>query len=90
MVKGRQPGCCLCKPEGAVIKEIFHRIYLVVDSCVLFMYVQFPSLFDHSVMHWLNSGLNQKFWLATTVSKCMQTPPASLTGINGYCACAIV
>ena len=54
MVKGRQPGCCLCKPEGAVVKEIFDRAYLVVDSCVLFMYVQFPSLFDHSVMHWLN------------------------------------
>ena len=69
--------CCLCKPEGAVVTEIFDRVYLVVDSCVLFMYVEFPSSFDHSVMHWLNSGLNQKFWLATTVSKCMQTPPPS-------------
>ena len=39
-------------------------------------HVQFLSSFDHSVMHWLNSGLNQKFWLATTVSKCMQTPPS--------------
>ena len=76
MVKGRQPGCCLCKPEVAVVKEIFDRVYLVVDSCVSFMYVQFLSSFDHSVMHWLNSGLNQNFWLATTVSKCMQTPPS--------------
>ena len=41
MGKGRQPGCCLCKPEGAVVKGIFDRVYLVVDSCVLFMYVQF-------------------------------------------------
>ena len=38
MVKGRQPGCCLCKPEGAVVTEIFDRVYLVVDSCVLFMF----------------------------------------------------
>ena len=76
MVKGRHPGCCLCKPEGAVVKEIFDRVYLVVDSCVLFVCVQFPSLFDHYVMYWLNSGLNQKFWLATTVSMCMQTPPS--------------
>ena len=38
MVKVRQPGCCLCKPEGAVVTEIFDRVYLVVDSCV-FIYV---------------------------------------------------
>ena len=43
MGKGRQPGCCLCKPEGAVVKEMFDRVYLVVDCSVLFMYVQFPS-----------------------------------------------
>ena len=29
MVKGRQPGCCLCKSEGAVVKEIFDRVYLL-------------------------------------------------------------
>ena len=34
MVKGRQPGCCLFKPEGAVVTEIFDRVYLVVDSHV--------------------------------------------------------
>ena len=75
MVKVRQPGCCLCKPEGAVVTEIFDRVYLVVDSCVLFMYVQFLSSFDHSVMHWLNSGLNQKFWLLPlSVSACRRPP----------------
>ena len=43
MGKGRQPECCLCKPEGAVVKEMFDRVYLVVDCSVLFMYVQFLS-----------------------------------------------
>ena len=73
MGKGRQPGCCLGKPEDAVVMEILDSIYLVVDSSVLFMYVQFLSSFCHSVMHWLKSGLNRKFWVTTTVSKCMQT-----------------
>ena len=77
--KGRQPGCCLCKLESAVVKEMFDRVYLVVDCSVLFMHVQFLSSFDHSVMHWLNFGLNQKFWITTTVSnyKCMQTLPSA-------------
>ena len=35
MGKCRHPGFWLCKPEGAAIKEIFDRVYLVVDSCVL-------------------------------------------------------
>ena len=68
MGKGRQPGCCLCKPEGAVVMGIFDRVYLVVDSCVLFMYVQLLSSFDHSVMHWLNSGL-----LPLSVSACRRS-----------------
>ena len=69
----------VCKPEGAVGKGIFDRAYSVVDISVLFMYVQFLSSFDHSVMHWLNSGLNQKFWVTTTVSnyKCMQMLPSA-------------
>ena len=52
MGKGRQPGCCLYKPGGAVVMEILDRVYLGVDSSVFFMYVQFMSSFDHSVMHW--------------------------------------
>ena len=32
MGKGGQPGCCLCKPEGAVVMGIFDRVYLVVDN----------------------------------------------------------
>ena len=37
MVKGRQPGCCLCKPERAVVTEIFDRVYLVVDRCFIYV-----------------------------------------------------
>ena len=44
MAKGRQPGCCLCKPEGAVVKEIFDRAYLVVDSCVFFYVCSVPVI----------------------------------------------
>ena len=47
MGKGRQPGCCLYKPEGAVVMEAQDRVYLVVDSSFFVMYVQFMS----SVMH---------------------------------------
>ena len=50
MIKGRQPGCCLCKPEGAVVKEIFDRVYLVVDSCVLFMYIYMFSSRHHLII----------------------------------------
>ena len=55
-----QLGKAICKLENAVVKEMLDRVYLVVDCSVLFMYGQFLSSFDHSVMLWLNSGLNQK------------------------------
>ena len=42
------------------------KVYLVVDSDVFLMYVQFMSLLDHSVMHWLNFGLKHKFLDTTT------------------------
>ena len=58
------------------VKEIFDIVYLVVDSCVLFICVQFLSSFDHSVMHWLNSGLNQKFWV--TISVCRRSPASQV------------
>ena len=73
MCKDRQPGCCLCNLEGAVVMGIFDRFYLVVDSSVLFMYAQLLLSFDHSVMHWLNSGL---FLVTTTVSKCFSSQSA--------------
>ena len=44
MVKGRQPECCLCKPERAVVTEIFDRVYLVVDSCVFFYVCSVPII----------------------------------------------
>ena len=52
------------------------RVYL--EPC-FFMYVQFMSTFDHSVMHWLNSGLKHVFWDITTgctVSECMEMLPS--------------
>ena len=39
MGKGRQPGCCLYKPEGAVVKEIFDTVHLVVDNTVLLLFM---------------------------------------------------
>ena len=51
MAKVDNLGVCLCMPEGAVVVEILYRVYLVVDSSVFsFIYVQFLSSFDHSVM----------------------------------------
>ena len=70
MGKGRRPRCCLCKPEGAVVKGIFDGVYLAVDSSVLFMFSYCHHLII--VMHWLNSGPNQKIWV-TTVSACRRS-----------------
>ena len=66
-VLSMQPWRCCCHGD------IWQILFIVVDSSVLFMYAQLPLSFDHSVMHWLNSGL---FLVTTTISKCFSSQSA--------------
>ena len=46
-----------------------------IQLLIAVLYVQFLSSFDHSVMHWLISGLNQKFLVTCRRSPSQSAPP---------------